>query len=131
MPTVAKGTFEIELTPGPSEIAGAVARFDFDKTFSGDLEAEGQGLMLSCGNPTSGHAGYVAVETVTGQLGDRKGSFALQQFGTINQGEQTLHYEITPGSGQAGLEGISGVLHLTIAPDGSHHYELEYELRAP
>jgi hypothetical protein len=84
--------------------------------------------MLSSGNPERGAAGYVALETVSGRLSDREGSFALQQFGTMRAGRQTLHYEIVPGSGQDGFEGITGELRLAIEDDGSHHYELEYEL---
>jgi Protein of unknown function (DUF3224) len=43
-------------------------------------------------------------------------------------GAQTLHYEVVPGSGRDGLEGIGGVLELTIEDDGTHRYALEYEL---
>jgi hypothetical protein len=52
--------------------------------------------------PGGSVAGWV--ETVSGRLGDQHGSFALQQFGTMRAGSQTLHYEIVPGSGQAGLK---------------------------
>jgi hypothetical protein len=46
----------------------------------------------------------------------------------MSGGHQTLHYEVVPGSGDGELAGISGVLHLTIDEDGTHHYELEYDL---
>ncbi|HZU15977.1 MAG TPA: DUF3224 domain-containing protein [Candidatus Dormibacteraeota bacterium] len=128
MANTAKGTFEIEMTPGPAEVAGAVSRIEFTKTFHGDLEAAGAGVMLSSGNPQAGTAGYVAIETVDGHLGGRQGTFALQQFGTMHNGEQTLHYEVVPGSGHGGLEGITGFLKLTIDPDGTHRYELAYDI---
>lgn len=128
MSTLANGTFEVHLEPGPAELDGAVGRFDLTKTFKGDLQGAGTGVMLSCGDPQSGSAGYVAVETVRGQLGDRQGGFALQQFGTIHGGSQTLHYEVVPGSGEGDLNGITGRLRLTIDSDGTHHYELEYDL---
>jgi hypothetical protein len=128
MSSTATGTFEIELTPGPPEIEGSVGRFDFTKTFHGDLEATGAGVMLSCGSPQTGEAGYVAIETVRGRLGDRQGGFALQQLGMMHAGSQTLHYEVVPGSGDQGLEGIAGTFHLTIESDGTHRYQLEYEL---
>jgi hypothetical protein len=44
MAEVAKGTFEVELTPGPAELGGAAARFDLAKTFvpgSGEGELAG------------------------------------------------------------------------------------------
>jgi hypothetical protein len=104
-----------------------VRRFDLRKTFHGDLQGDGVGVMLSGGDPQSGAAGYVAIETVTGSLGDRHGSFALQQFATMTSGAQTLHYEVVPGSGTGELEGIAGTLDLTIEPDGTHRYELQYD----
>jgi len=128
MAKTAKGTFEIVMRPAPPEVEGAVGRFDFTKTFHGDLQAKGTGLMLSCGDPQSGAAGYVAIETVHGRLGDRDGGFALQQFGMMQGGSQTLHYELVPGSGHGALQGIAGTFHLTVEDDGTHRYELEYEV---
>jgi Protein of unknown function (DUF3224) len=128
MSTTARGTFDINLAPGPAELDGAVSRFEFTKTFKGDLEGTGAGVMLSAGDAGRGSAGYVAVETVRGRLGDREGGFALQQFGTALGGSQTLHYEVVPGSGEGGLSGITGRLQLAIDDDGTHHYELEYDL---
>ncbi len=84
--------------------------------------------MLSGGDPQAGAAGYVAIETVQGSLGHRQGSFALQQFGSLRAGAQTLHYEVVPGSGIGGLDGVTGILHLDVDADGTHRYELEYEL---
>ncbi|MGH9089139.1 MAG: DUF3224 domain-containing protein [Acidimicrobiales bacterium] len=129
MTSTAKGTFDITMTPGPSEIADTVNRFDFTKTFHGELDATAVGLMLTCGDPQAGAAGYVAIETVDGRLGDRQGGFALQQFGMMYGGEQTLHYEVVPGSGRGALDGVTGTFHLTVDDDGTHRYELEYDLR--
>ena len=128
MSITARGIFDISLAPGPTELDGAVSRFEFTKTFKGDLEGTSTGVMLSAGDPKRGAAGYVAVESVRGKLSDRGGSFALQQFGTLLGGSQTLHYEVVPGSGERGLSGITGRLRLTIDDDGTHHYELEYDL---
>ena len=128
MPMTAKGKFEMELTPAAAELAGAVQRFEFTKTFHGDLTGTGTGVMLSSGTPQAGEAGYVAIETVTGRLGDRVGGFALQQFGTMHAGSQNLHYQVVPGSGRDALEGITGMFHLTVENDGTHLYELEYEI---
>jgi hypothetical protein len=128
MGSTAIGTFEVELAPGPTELGGAVTRFELTKHFHGDLDGTGFGLMLSGGDPQIGTAGYVAIETVSGRLGNRDGGFALQQFGTMSDGSQTLHYEVVPGSGSGELTGISGTLQLRIDDDGTHHYELEYEL---
>jgi hypothetical protein len=126
--SIAKGTFEIAMSPGTAEINGAVARLDFTKTWSGELEGVGTGVLLSCGDPQAGEAGYVAIETVEGRLGVRDGGFALQQLGSMHAGSQTLHYDVAPGSGRGALEGITGRLALTIDDDDTHRYELEYDL---
>lgn len=128
MMATARGTFDIKMEQAPPELEGAVNRYDFTKTFHGDLVGSGAGVMLSCGDPESGAAGYVAIETVRGRLGDRSGSFALQQLGMISGGSSTLHYQVVPGSGQDALKGITGTLQLTISPNGRHDYELAYEL---
>lgn len=124
---IARGTFDVQLAPGPAELGGSVSRFEFTKTFKGDLQGTGAGVMLAAGDLQAGSAGYVALETVSGKLGEREGGFALQQFGTMFGGSQTLRYEVVPGSGEHGLAGITGRLNLTIDAAGSHHYELEYD----
>jgi hypothetical protein len=116
------------LVPGTAELDGAVGRFELTKRFHGDIDGTGVGVMLSAGDPQAGAAGYVAMETVRGHLGGREGSFALQQFGIMRAGSQTLHYEVVPGSGDGELTGMSGTLHLTIDANGTHFYELEYDL---
>jgi hypothetical protein len=130
MTSTARGTFEVTVAPGAAELGGAVARFELTKSFAGDLEGTGSGVMLSAGDPQAGEAGYVAVETVQGRLGGRAGGFALQQFGTVHGGAQVLHYEVVPGSGTGGLAGITGTLHLEIDPDGTHRYALDHDLPA-
>lgn len=128
MARTAHGTFDVELVPHGTELDGAVARMDMTKSFHGDLDAVGAGIMLSAGDAPSGTAGYVAIETVRGSLAGVTGGFALQQFGTMQSGAQTLHYAIVPGSGSGELAGVTGFLILTIDPDGTHRYELVYEL---
>jgi|GEM_PF-6997967 len=69
MAKTACGTFEIVMTPAPPEVEGAVGRFDFTKTFHGDLQAKGAGVMLSCGDPQSGAAGYARLRRSTAVSG--------------------------------------------------------------
>ncbi len=128
MTGTATGTFDVSLQPGEPELEGAVARFDLSKTFHGDIEATGTGVMLSAGDPQAGEAGYVAIETVDGRLAGRTGSFALVQLGSMHAGSQALAYEVVAGSGTGELAGITGTLHLDIDADGTHRYHLDYEL---
>ena len=128
MASTANGTFDVTMRPGAAELDGAIGRFELSKTFHGDLRGTGTGVMLSAGDPQAGAAGYVAIETVRGRLGEQEGTFALQQFGSMHDGSQTLHYEVVPGSGTGQLAGITGTLHLDIDEDGTHRYELHYDL---
>ena len=127
MTRVATGTFEITLTPSPGEIGGTVDRVDFTKIWHGDLQGTGSGVLLSCGDPTAGEAGYVAIETVDGRLGDQTGGFAFQQLASMHAGSHSLRYQVAPGSGRDALAGITGTLQLTIDDDGTHRYELSYD----
>jgi Protein of unknown function (DUF3224) len=125
----AEGTFEVTLNPvADGELGGRLGRFELAKVWDGDLVGSGDGVMLSGGDPGAGAAGYVAVEVVDGRLGEREGGFALQQFGTMEAGEQVLYYEVVPGSGRDGLAGITGTVHLTVDEDGTHRYVLDYTL---
>jgi hypothetical protein len=128
MARTARGTFEVTMQPGAAELDGAVGRFELSKRFHGDLEGTGAGIMLSAGDPQGGAAGYVAIETVRGRLGEQEGGFALQQFGMMREGSPTLRYEVVPGSGSGQLAGITGSLHLDVEQDGTHRYDLRYDL---
>ena len=130
MEGIAKGTFEITMTPPTTgEGAGRVAigRMLIDKQYAGDLTGIGQGEMLSAGNPAVGSAGYVAMEHVTATLDGMSGSFALQHAGTMHDGSSELAISVVPGSGTGELAGISGKLKLDIV-GRTHHYELAWTL---
>ncbi len=126
----AEGTFDVKNSPLPADdaLAGtAVLRYGLDKQFHGDLEAASKGEMLAAGNPTTGTAGYVAIEYVTGTLQGRKGSFALQHFGTMGDGKFDLKVLVVPGSGTGDFTGISGTMEIIIAA-GKHSYKFDYTL---
>ncbi len=123
----AQGTFTVNvkpLTPTPAE---AIARYSIDKQIEGDLQATTQGEMFSAGDPRGGMAGYVAMEIVTGTLGGKRGSFALQHSGTMDAAGPRLAVQVVPGSGTGDLKGITGSFVITMA-GGQHRYELSYDL---
>lgn len=127
----AKGTFSVQLDPKESYNSGTdgnrLARMTIDKMFDGDLKAKSQGEMLSAMTAVKGSAGYVALEQVTGELEGKKGSFVLQHFGTMNDGNDYLKLEVVPDSGTGELEGLSGSMSIEIE-DGVHRYKFEYQL---
>jgi len=122
---VARGSFEITMTPGDGVLDGT-GRFDFVKTWSGDLTAEGAGAMFAAGDPAAGAAGYVAIETVRGTLAGREGSFALLQRGLMLADGISLEYVVAPGSGTGELVGITGTLDLDTS--NGHAWELTFQL---
>jgi hypothetical protein len=123
----AHGTFTVKvepLTPAPAE---GLTRFGINKEVHGDLEATTKGEMFSGGDPKAGAAGYVAIEVVTGILGGKHGSFALQHFATMDSNGLKMNVAVVPGSGTGELKGIAGTFTITIA-GGVHSYDLEYTL---
>lgn len=123
----ATGPFEVKMTPQDDKLNDGVSRFLFDKQFHGDLEGTSKGQMLSTGNPKTS-AVYVAIETFTGTLKGKSGSFALHHTGIMNKGAPSLSISVVPDSGTGQLAGISGTMKIIIAADGKHSYDFEYTL---
>ena len=129
----ATGTFQITMTPeaqaDPDQFGAGSARFGLSKRFSGGLEGEASGTMLSVGAPASGaSAAYVAIDRFSGSLDGRNGGFVLIHRGTMNKaGEAELEVIIAPDSGTGELEGISGTLQIN-SSDGGHSYDLAYSM---
>lgn len=129
--TVAKGSFDVKLTPQSPDAAGdeaAAGRMTIDKEFAGDLIATSRGQMLSAMGGVKGSAGYVALERVTGSLCGRNGSFHLQHSGTMTRGAGQLTITVVPDSGTDELLGLSGKMSINIEPGGKHLHEFTYEL---
>jgi hypothetical protein len=126
----ATGPFEVQLNPQVFENAPEgvpLGRLSIQKQYSGDLEATGQGQMLSAGTNVNGSAAYVAVEHVTGTLGGRRGSFILQHSGTMDRGTPFLAVTVVPDSGTGELTGIKGTMAIGMDA-GKHSYQFDYEL---
>jgi Protein of unknown function (DUF3224) len=122
----AKGEFEVKLAP-VSSADEPVMRMSIDKQFHGDLEATSIGQMMAGGNEANGARVYVALETVTGSLGGKSGSFILVHRGTMTKSAQELSVIVVPDSGTGELKGISGTLDIQIT-DGKHFYTMDYTL---
>lgn len=126
----ATGTFDITLTPAPQaddeqtedSIPG---RLLIDKQFYGDLEGVSRGQMLAARTAVNGSAGYVAIEKVSGNLGERTGTFVLQHSGTMARGQQQLTITVVPDSGTDALSGIAGSMTINVV-EGKHFYQFEY-----
>jgi len=128
------GKFEVKLQPLDIFAQGTdgitLGRMSIKKTFSGELLASSKGEMLNAITSVEGSASYVAVEQVTGTLSGRSGSFVLQHFGTMSQGDNFLLLEVVPDSGTRELASISGKMAIRME-DGQHFYDFDYELPKP
>lgn len=126
-----KGKFDVGLQPLDASFAtsdgASVGRMGINKTFHGDLDATSVGEMLSLTTATKGSAGYVAIESVTGSLLGKTGSFALQHFGTMSASGKRLTLEVIPDSGTEALASLAGVMDI-IVRDGEHYYEFDFTL---
>ncbi len=125
----AKGSFEVKMAPQDQNTGegSTLGRMSLNKTFHGDLNATGEGQMLTASTDTPGSAVYVAIERVTGTLQGKTGSFALMHQGVMRGPDRKLTVEIVPDSGAGALKGISGRLGIEIV-EGRHLYDLEYAL---
>jgi len=120
----ATGPFEVKVTHQDDNYADPLlARMTLDKHYHGDLEATGQGQMLTAGTAVKGSGAYVAIEKVTGTLKGRTGSFVLQHTGTMTQNVPQLTITVVPDSGTGQLAGITGKMTITIAAGGKHSYD--------
>ena len=122
----ATGQFEVKLNP-VSSTDEPVMRMTIDKQFHGDLAAQSIGQMMAGGNEANGARVYVALETVTGSLNGKSGSFVLAHRGTMTKDAQALSVIIVPETGTGELAGIAGELGIDIR-DGKHFYTLDYTL---
>ena len=124
----ASGTFEVQLTPQPSESPDVVpGRMSIDKRFHGDLEGTSRGQMLAASTSVAGSAGYVAIERFEGTLMGRRGTFVLQHSATMTRGAPDLRIAVVPDSGTGELEGLSGSMTIVIE-GGKHSYGFDYTL---
>ncbi len=128
----AAGPFDVKVTPQKpdTQIARAanLGRLTVDKRFHGDLEGISKGEMLATQTDVPGSAGYVALERVTGRLKGRAGSFVLQHSATMSRGAPVSSITVVPDSGTGELRGISGTMIITVAKDGAHSYEFDYQI---
>ena len=129
VPSHAKGTFDVKVTPVPGDASSPspVARMTLTKTLHGDLEGTGVGEMLAANTSVEGSAAYVAIERITGTIGGRSGSFMLQHTGTMTRGAPHLVVTVVPDSGTGDLVGLTGTFDIIIA-GGKHSYDFAYSL---
>ena len=108
-----------------------MARASVSKVYEGDLRGESASQVLmaqSDPDDYSAGAGYVASERITGQLGDRKGSFVIQYGGTTGGGADEKSFgHVVPGSGRGDFEGMHGSVEIGKNAEGKHMLTMEFD----
>jgi hypothetical protein len=103
---IAVQTYEPEVY---DESAGAptLVRIHVEEQFSGDIEGAGVANFLQV-SLAEDSASFVGLERVTGRVGDRSGTFVLQDEGTLEGTTVSGRWFVVPGSGTAELDGLRG-----------------------
>ena len=104
-----------------------LTRAAVSKTFTGDLEGEGQVEYLMMYR-ADGTAAFVGLERITGRLGGRSGTFVLQRTGVFEGGRASESYSVMAGSATGELRGLRGGGTSAVGHGSEHPFTLDYEL---
>src|SRR2546425_687448 len=104
-----------------------LTRASVTKTFTGDIEGEGQVEYLMMYR-SDGSATFVGFERVVGRLAGKAGSFVLQRTGVFEAGVAKESYSVVPGSGTGELRGLRGEGATAVGHGMEHPMTLTYDL---
>ena len=104
-----------------------LTRAKVTKTFTGDIEGEGQVeyLMMYRGD---GSATFVGLERFVGRIGGRTGTFVLERSGVFENGQAKESYSVIPGSATGELQGLRGDGRSAVGHSTEHPFSLNYDL---
>jgi len=97
------------------------------KTFTGDIEGEGQVEYLMMYR-SDGSATFVGLERIVGRIGGKAGSFVLQRTGVFENGRAKESFSVVPGSATGALTGLRGEGSTDVGHGMEHPFSLNYEL---
>lgn len=103
-----------------------LTRASVTKTYSGDIEGEGQVEYLMMYR-ADGSAAFVGLERVVGRIGGKAGSFVLQRTGSFEGGLAKESYSVIPGSATGDLQGLAGDGSSAVGHGLEHPFTLSYE----
>lgn len=84
-----------------------LTRIHVEESFSGDISGDGVVEFLQSSN-ADGSASFVGIERVTGEIAGKKGSFLLQDAGTVADNIVSGDWFVVPRSGTGELTGLRG-----------------------
>jgi hypothetical protein len=104
-----------------------LTRASVTKTFTGDIEGEGQIEYLMMYR-RDGSAVVVGLERVVGRIGGKTGTFVLQRVGVFEDGQAKETYSVVPGSATEELAGLVGQGRSAVGHGMEHPFALDYGL---
>jgi Protein of unknown function (DUF3224) len=128
----ASGTFKVrswdEETYTENEDGGKLTRASVTQAFAGDIEGDGNVEWLMCYRPDK-TADFVGLQRVSGQLGERSGSFVLRTEGVFDGTEAKGDWTVVAGSGTGELRGLrgTGAFSAPVGPDASLTLDYDFE----
>lgn len=103
-----------------------LARASVKNVLSGDIEGEGTLEYLFV--YTAAICYFTGMQQVVGRIGDRVGSFVLQESGTFEDGTAKGSWSVVPGSGTGALRGLRGSGSYTAVGKQTPSFTLDYEI---
>jgi len=104
-----------------------LTRASVRKTFSGDIEGEGQVEYLMMYR-SDGSAAFVGLERIVGRIGGKAGTFVLQRIGMFESGHAKESYSVIPGSATGELRGLVGDGTSALSHGSEYPFTLNYDL---
>jgi Protein of unknown function (DUF3224) len=104
-----------------------LTRASVTKTFTGDIEGEGQVEYLMMYR-SDGSATFVGLERFVGRIGGRTGTFVLERSGVFENGQAKESYSVIPGSATGELQGLRGDGRSAVGHGTEHPFSLNYDL---
>jgi len=84
-----------------------LTRIHVEESFSGDITGAGVVEFLQAAR-ADGSANFAGIERVTGELAGRRGTFLLQDAGTVQDNIVSGNWFVIPRSGTGQLAGLRG-----------------------
>src|SRR5215216_4423919 len=112
---------------GEGEGLPRLTRATVTKTFTGDIEGDGQVEYLMMYR-SDGSATFIGLERIVGRIGGKAGTFVLERSGTFEGGQAKESYSVVPGSGTADLRSLRGEGTSAVGHGSEHPFTLAYEL---
>jgi hypothetical protein len=111
---------------GEGEDLPKLTRASVTKTYTGDIEGEGQVDYLMMYR-SDGSATFVGLERIVGRIDGKSGTLVLQRTGVFEDGQAKESYSVIPGSATGDLRGLQGDGRSAVGHGTEHPFLLNYD----